>query len=277
MSGPPARARLFARLARMAVATGVLALVMLPTQSTAIDRAAAEREMILLTNSDRTSNGLPSLRPNEPLAGVARSRSEDMATRNYFSHEIPPDGIYFEALLPAAGIEYRLAGENIARNNAPDAEAVRRAQTGFLNSPPHRANIMEPRYREIGTGVWDRPDRMKYFTVLFLQPPGEGAAASPAGRLAGVPASGRGAPSVGGLVAALLGAVPVAHAQGGGLIEESPPVSEGSGRRAGAPEDAPAPARPPTRPPGQVIAGQPAQLGLLDGIITRVLKLYLSA
>jgi hypothetical protein len=265
------RPPLLARLAVVGLAAG---LALVPTFGQALDRGSAERELITLTNSDRTSNGLPSLRPNDPLAGVARGRSQDMADRNYFSHEIPPDGHYFEQELPPAGIDYRLAGENIARNNAPDRETVQRAQTGFRNSPPHRANILESQYREIGVGAWDRADGMKYFTVLFLTPPGLAAASPPSHLLTEAPEAFDGdvAPR---LVEALLGRAAPAHAQAPTAQSDVPSTSEGSGRRV---SNGPAPAPPATQPrlAAEVVAGQPAQLGLLDGIITRVLKLYLS-
>jgi uncharacterized protein YkwD len=258
--------------ARLAIVALVAGLALVPTWSQALDRGGAERDLITLTNSDRTSNGLSSLRPNDPLAGVARTRSQDMADRNYFSHEIPPDGHYFEVELPPAGIQFRMAGENIARNNANDRETVQRAQTGFLNSPLHRANIMEGQYREVGVGAWDRPDGMKYYTVLFLTPPGAGAAA-PSRLLAEAPA----APADGTaprLAAALLGPAGTAHAQGAAQ-SEVPAASEGSGRVVGERSASPLPASQ-SRTGGEVVASQPAQLGLLDGIITRVLKLYLS-
>jgi hypothetical protein len=260
-----------ARLAVVGLAAG---LALVPTWSQALDRGSAERDLITLTNSDRTSNGLSSLRPNDTLADVARGRSEDMADRNYFSHEIPPDGHYFETELPPAGINYRMAGENIARNNANDRESVQRAETGFLNSPPHRANIMEGGYREIGVGAWDRADGFKYFTVLFLTPQGGGAALPFSRLLAQAPASAAAEPAPH-LVEALLGPARLAYAQTPTVQSEGPTTSEGSGRIVG---DRPAPALPASqsRPTGEVVTGQPAQLGLLDGIITRVLKLYLS-
>ena len=145
-----------------------LALSLTPAGAPTFDYASAEHELTVLTNSDRTSNGLASLRPREDVGDVARERSQDMAERNYFSHEIPGGG-YFEDLLDAYGIGYRMAGENIARNNHLDHVSVGRAQSGFLNSPAHRANIMEPGYREMGAGAWSRGP-MKYYTVLFLHP-----------------------------------------------------------------------------------------------------------
>src|SRR5262249_30737379 len=145
---------------------------------------AAERDLVTLTNGDRTSNGLASLRPNDSLTTVARERSQDMATRNYFSHDIPPDNQHFEDLLARDGVNYRIAGENITRNNFGDSDSAQRAQTGSLNSAPHRANILEPAYRDIGVGAWDRSDGMKYFTVLFMLAAGDSARGPSTGVLA---------------------------------------------------------------------------------------------
>jgi hypothetical protein len=276
-----------------AVAAVVVALV--PTWGAALDRASAERELVTLTNSDRTSNGLVSLRPHDGLIGVARDRSQDMAVRNYFSHEIPPDGHYFEDLLDRAGIHFQQAGENIARNNYPDGETARRAQTGFLNSPAHRANIMDPVYRELGIGAWDRSDGMKYFTVLFLRGSGAGAHAPTAPFLASHRQAGHFVAAADGrhgdyadtrpvglraLVALLVGAPQTAQAQAEGGSAPGPgasPGGEGSGRRVtrGAPATE-APAGTEAASARAVAVAQPAPLGLLDGIITRVLKLYLS-
>ena len=151
-----------------------LSLALLPTQQTVAQEADsgwdAQRELIVLINSYRTSNGLPALRPKAVLQSVAAQRSQDMGTRNYFAHEIPPDGHYFEVLLDTAGVRFAIAGENIARTNAPASESPHRVYNGFLNSPAHRANLLEPGYTELGVGVWRRPDGMEYYTTLFLQP-----------------------------------------------------------------------------------------------------------
>jgi uncharacterized protein YkwD len=273
------RKRALARLAAL-LAVGV---ALAPMWGTALDREDAERDLIVLTNADRTSNGLASLRPHDGLIGVARERSQDMAVRNYFSHEIPPDGQYFENLLDGAGIRFRQAGENIARNNYPDSETTRRAQTGFLNSPAHRANIMDPVYRELGVGAWDRADGMKYFTVLFLLSAG-GVADRPL-PLQGSGSVGwstrgleeQGVDSVRALVDAVLGPPLAARAQAIPPMESEVP-SEASARRVSrqAPQVGASPRTAGGAEARAVVAAQPATLGLLDGIITRVLKLYLS-
>lgn len=154
---------------RAIAVVGVVGAAAWPAPAQVLDVQTAERELITLTNIGRTSNGLPSLRPNPSAAQVARRRSEDMADRNYFSHDIPPDGKTFRNLLDEANIAYQLAGENIEFNNASAFESVQFAQREFLNSPIHRAVWLSPQYREIGTGVARQGDR-RYYTAIFLDP-----------------------------------------------------------------------------------------------------------
>jgi hypothetical protein len=268
---PPPR-----HLRALLVATLTLgALVVAPELGRAFDRLGAERELVVLTNAARTSNELASLRPHDGLIGIARTRSEDMAERDYFSHEIPPENYYFDRLLDEQGIAYTRAAENIARNNRSDAESVRRAQAGFLNSPAHRANILDPLFREIGAGAWDRSEGMKYFTVLFLlEPPAARPTTPAAGWLTAataVPMASAASQAVGAPLDAVLGPPRTAHAQG--AADEVAEVSD-TRRIEGAP---PTPAVAITQyVRGTVTAAPPASLGLLDSIITRVLKLYLS-
>src|SRR6266540_2322167 len=107
-----------------------------------VDAAAAnprlERELVALTNVDRTSNGLTSLIEQDQLIDLARERSDDMLTRNYFAHEIPPTGELVFVLMKDRGIPYRIAGENLAWNNAAESTSVQRAEQDFMNSPAHR-------------------------------------------------------------------------------------------------------------------------------------------
>jgi uncharacterized protein YkwD len=285
---------------RLVLATAAVSLALVPSPGTSFDRQGAERELIVLTNADRTSNGLVALRPHDGLTSVARGRSEDMANRTYFGHEIPPGGRYFEDLLDEVGIRYRQAGENIARNNFNERETTRRAQTGFMNSPPHRANILEPGFRELGIGAWDRSDNMRYFTVLFMLSASEAAQTPTSGTLlAQAPDATRsalGAPALARLLlypmadrapdplataahralGLLLGPPRVAAAQEPTPVAELPAGSTDA-ESARVVRRGP-PAEPPQPPPAstEIVAGRPASLGLLEGIIMRVLKLYLS-
>lgn len=159
---------------RLAVwGTGLVLAILLGTVSAqGFDQEEAERELVTLTNVDRTSNGVSALLPDDRVMEVARFRSEDMATRNYFAHEIPPEGYYFDVLLDQRDIPYLKAGENLARNNYPDEQSVRVAESDWLNSPSHRRNILDPDFTHLGTGAALAADQFKIYTVLFIESPG---------------------------------------------------------------------------------------------------------
>ena len=110
-------------------------------------------ELFALTNQDRTSNGLAALAYNGTLSSIAESRSDDMLTRDYFSHLIPPNNNYVWPIMSADGIRFTAAGENIAWGSSCGCDAGAYANSQFMNSPPHRANILGP-YDELGVGSW---------------------------------------------------------------------------------------------------------------------------
>lgn len=132
--------------------------------------SAAEQALFNATNARRASAGLPSLRANGYLVGVARIRSQDMATNNYFAHTSPVTGDTAFSLMEAYGVPYGWAGENLAMNNYPAAEAVGIADQALWDSPPHRENILNPNYTEMGIGLRVSADGMYYFTVVFTGP-----------------------------------------------------------------------------------------------------------
>ena len=134
--------------------------------------AAAEQQLFGLTNQARASAGLPALRWDSTLAGIARGRSQDMATRDYFSHNIPPTGEMVFDVMDQQGYCYRLAGENIGWNNYPDDQATDVVQTDFMNSPEHRQNIMGPAWKVAGVGAYKLADGRKFYTVLFADTTG---------------------------------------------------------------------------------------------------------
>lgn len=108
---------------------------------------SVERQVITLVNEIRAQNGLSPLSENWQLSRVARYKSQDMADRNYFSHTSPTYGSPFQ-MMQQFGITYRTAGENIA-NGYSTAQAVVNA---WMNSPGHRANILNASYTQIGVG-----------------------------------------------------------------------------------------------------------------------------
>jgi len=119
-------------------------------------------------NVQRANNGVAPLALDAQLVELARQRSQTMAATNCFSHYTCGPTAF--DLLGSIGYFYTIAGENIARNNYPDADTVQVAMTGFMNSSGHRANILEPRYTKVGVGVAFGANGMKYFTVIFAGP-----------------------------------------------------------------------------------------------------------
>lgn len=126
-----------------------------------------ESDFISRLNDERTAAGLPVLVVDPDLVAVARIRSSDMAARDYFSHT-SPDGQSAFTLLDQRGITYSWAGENLARNNYPQSEAVAVAVRDLMASPSHRANILGVHYTRVGVGYAEGSDGMRYYTTVFV-------------------------------------------------------------------------------------------------------------
>jgi uncharacterized protein YkwD/uncharacterized membrane protein required for colicin V production len=124
-------------------------------------RSDLETELVTLVNQERTSRGLRPLRINTDLTKVARSHSEDMFARGYFGH-VTPDGISPFDRLHLANIDFLAAGENIAL-----APTLTIAHNGLMNSPGHRANILNTQYGQIGIGIVDGGKYGIMVTQLF--------------------------------------------------------------------------------------------------------------
>ena len=92
-----------------------------------------------------------------------------MAALGYFSHTSPSGATAF-SLMAQYGYTYLIAGENIARNNYPDAQSVSTAMAGFMSSAGHRTNILDSRFTRVGIGAAIGTDGMKYFAVVFSGP-----------------------------------------------------------------------------------------------------------
>lgn len=123
--------------------------------------STAESGMVDLVNKERVQKGLAPLTLDPSISTVARGKSRDMFERRYFSH-YDPDGKNAADRMDAAKISYTVVGENLAY--APDLTS---AHEGLMNSPGHRANILEPRFGRIGIGVIDGGIYGKMFTQIF--------------------------------------------------------------------------------------------------------------
>jgi uncharacterized protein YkwD len=107
------------------------------------------QEVLDLTNAERAKEGLSALQLNPNLNLAAQNHSEDMALRDYFSHT-GVNGSSSGDRATAAGYQFSSLGENIAAGYITPQEVVQ----GWMNSPGHRANIMNGNYREMGLGYY---------------------------------------------------------------------------------------------------------------------------
>jgi uncharacterized protein YkwD len=126
--------------------------------------SAEESKMVNLVNQERTNAGLAALKFDSTLRAGAMSHSVDMSKNNYFSHTSPTLGGFSERLA-AAGIKYSAAGENIALYGS-----VEQAHVGLMNSPGHRANIMNVNFTRVGIAiVWNADKGAYYITQWFAK------------------------------------------------------------------------------------------------------------
>jgi len=131
-----------------------------PAESTGASQE--EQQMLALINEERAKAGLKPLQMDSKLVAVARMKSKDMIDKNYFSHTSPTYGDPF-TMMKSAGISFGYAGENLAGH-----QTVAGAHEALMNSPGHRANILNANYTHIGIGIVDGGPYGKMFTQLFI-------------------------------------------------------------------------------------------------------------
>lgn len=124
-----------------------------------------EEKVLNLVNQERAEVGCRPLDADPKLARAARSHSADMATQGYFAHDTP-DGTDPGKRITAAGYRWSAWGENIAKGQ-PDPESVMRA---WMNSPGHRANILNCGFRDLGVGLAYGSGHTPYWTQDFGTP-----------------------------------------------------------------------------------------------------------
>lgn len=122
-----------------------------------------EEQVLALVNKERAAVGLSPLAINRELSKVANVKAADMRDRGYFSHNSPTYGSPFD-MMGQFGIKYTAAGENIAKGY-PNAVAV---MEGWMNSPGHRANILNSNYTQLGVGYVTDAKGTGYWVQMFI-------------------------------------------------------------------------------------------------------------
>lgn len=122
--------------------------------------AALAGEFLRETNAVRSKAHLPALRPDARLARAAQAHACDNARHGTYAHR-GSDGSTLAQRLSRAGYPYRRAAENTGWGFRSAASALH----WWMGSPPHRANLLNPRLKEIGIGLASGTDRKLYWVL----------------------------------------------------------------------------------------------------------------
>lgn len=134
--------------------------------------------LVDLANDDRASENEKALTLNDKLVAAAQAKADDMAAKGYFAH-VSPDGRDSWSWFKDAGYGFSYAGENLAVNFT-DSKDV---EDAWMNSPTHRANILNGKFTEIGIATAEGEYHGKHaiFVVqMFGRPSTVAAAPTPA-------------------------------------------------------------------------------------------------
>jgi uncharacterized protein YkwD len=123
-----------------------------------------EKQVFDLTNAERAKEQLPLLKPDLRLVKAARGHSANMARQNKMDHVL--DGKNPIDRLKAVGYPHAWMGENVAWGQRTPADALRM----WMNSEPHKANILDERFTELGVGIAFSENGYFYYTQVFGTP-----------------------------------------------------------------------------------------------------------
>lgn len=112
-------------------------------------RPDLEAKMLEMINRERAKEGIRPLKADPDETAVGRAHSKDMFARGYFAHKNPDGKSPFDRM-KEAHVQFTTAGENLAL-----AQTLELAHKNLMNSPGHRANIMNPAFGRVGIGIQD--------------------------------------------------------------------------------------------------------------------------
>jgi len=164
----------------LAVVVGLVA----PAPALADDTTA---RLIELTNVERQKHGLPPLVANPSLGKAAQAYAELLASTSCWGHDCGPVPDFSQRISLAGYMGWTIVGENLA-GGQPTPE---RAVAAWMESPAHRANVLNPRFREIGVGAAAGGRYRFYWVQEFGARRGDPATPTPTALVS----PGRGAPS----------------------------------------------------------------------------------
>jgi hypothetical protein len=125
----------------------LVALVLIPTLVARPQTSVADATLLNAANRDRAAAGLPPLAWDPALAAAAPQHALRMARANTWSHQFSGEPSMQERARQA-GARFSVIAENVAQG--PSAAGL---HTQWMNSPPHRANLLDPQLNAVGISV----------------------------------------------------------------------------------------------------------------------------
>lgn len=135
------------------------------------DLGRIQKRVLDLVNQQRSLNAQRPLILDDRLTRAAQAHAENMAKRDFFDHQAP-DGSQVADRAVRAGYPWRLIGENLAAGHSSERGVV----NGWMISPEHRDNMLNPDFTEMGVGYarpapeGRQPRYDHYWTVVFGAP-----------------------------------------------------------------------------------------------------------
>jgi uncharacterized protein YkwD len=136
-----------------------------------VDLSADEKALVKLLNDTREKEKLSRLEVNPLLCKVARQHTQNMAKHEKMSHVLDGKGV--AARVSDAGYDYRKVAENLAQA-AGDADSPAPPPADihdhWMKSKSHRANIVEPKFTEVGVSMGRSKKGTYFYTMVFGVP-----------------------------------------------------------------------------------------------------------
>jgi uncharacterized protein YkwD len=125
------------------------------TEVTGLGEAQMESSITCLINDERTSYGLQPVTTNSDLHQAAMSHSNEMIDESYFEHTSPAGLTFMDRIESTGymqGARTWTVGENLVWGTGP-LSTPQALVTAWMNSPPHRENLLRPTFRELGVAA----------------------------------------------------------------------------------------------------------------------------
>lgn len=149
-------------------AGATLSVPLIPIQACAdpLDQTRLANDMIDAINSEREKRGIGPLRQSATLMQIADFYACRLVDGRFFDHYDPFDGATADDRATDFGYAFYQIGENLAARQ----QSVNDAMTALMNSPRHKANILDPIYTEVGIAVKTGGEHGIYWVQEFGRP-----------------------------------------------------------------------------------------------------------